>query len=262
MSNFNWTCPHCETPVVMNDNRIETGYAMTESSMQPVEGRRWLRAKLMVCPNPICRMTTVTATLHDVGKDHVGNWVAGSVLNKWQLVPWGKAKAFPDFVPAAIREDYAEACAIKDLSPKAAATLARRAVQGIIRNYWGITKSRLIDEIKALEAMVGTNGVTQETVNNIDAVREVGNIGAHMEKDVDLIIDVDPDEAELLIQLVESLIDETYVERNRRQERSKALLALKAEKAAQKKPATGAVAAAAQPTSASPVIPPSPPHKA
>ena len=158
-------------------------------------------------------------------------------------------------MPLAIREDYAEACAIKDLSPKAAATLARRAVQGIIRDFWGIKKARLIDEIKALEAMVGTNGVTQETVNNIDAVREVGNIGAHMEKDVDLIIDVEPEEADLLIQLVESLIEETYVERNRRQERSAALMQMKAEKAAQKKPAASAVAAAAAPASTSPAIP-------
>jgi len=31
----------------------------------------------------------------------------------------------------------------------------------------------------------------------IDAVRKLGNIGAHMEKDINVIVDVDPEEAEL-----------------------------------------------------------------
>lgn len=36
-------------------------------------------------------------------------------------------------------------------------------------------------------------------------VREIGNIGAHMEADINVIIDVDPDEAQILIDLVELL---------------------------------------------------------
>ncbi|MCP1830281.1 hypothetical protein ACVIHH_005106 [Bradyrhizobium sp. USDA 4518] len=32
----------------------------------------------------------------------------------------------------------------------------------------------------------------------IDAVRIVGNIGAHMEKDVNLIVDIEPGEAQML----------------------------------------------------------------
>jgi hypothetical protein len=234
METFNWTCPHCEAHIVVSEDRMSTDFTVTTSSMQPAEGRQWGRITFFVCTNRKCQKTTLMVGLHEVAKDNLGNSIQGELIRHWQLVPWGNAKVFPDFVPLAIREDYAEACAIKDLSPKAAATLARRAVQGIIRNFWGITKARLIDEIRALEAMVGSNGITQETVDNIDAVREVGNIGAHMEKDVDLIIDVDPAEADLLIQLVESLIEDTYVERNRRQERRKALLELKDEKQAQK----------------------------
>ena len=34
------------------------------------------------------------------------------------------------------------------------------------------------------------------------AVRKVGNIGAHMEKDINVIVDVDPDEAQHLIGLI------------------------------------------------------------
>ena len=33
------------------------------------------------------------------------------------------------------------------------------------------------------------------TWKSIDATRKIGNIGAHMEKDINLIVDVDPKEA-------------------------------------------------------------------
>jgi len=46
-----------------------------------------------------------------------------------------------------------------------------------------------------------------------------------MEKDINTIIDVDPKEAQLLIELIETLIEEWYVARHQRQERMKALKA-------------------------------------
>lgn len=87
----------------------------------------------------------------------------------WQLRPQSNAKPFPPYIPAPIREDYEEACSIKDLSPKAAATLSRRCLQGIIRDYWGISKARLIDEINELKGKVD-----QSTWDAIDAVRNIG----------------------------------------------------------------------------------------
>ncbi len=43
------------------------------------------------------------------------------------------------------------------------------------------------------------------------AVKSVGNIGAHLEQDVNLIVDVDPGEAETLLQLIHLLDIEWYV---------------------------------------------------
>ncbi|MCZ8352460.1 MAG: hypothetical protein O9352_21390, partial [Rhizobium sp.] len=45
------------------------------------------------------------------------------------------------------------------------------------------------------------------------------HIGAHMEKDINIIVDVEPDEAELLLSLVENLFDDWYIARQKRQER-------------------------------------------
>lgn len=81
---------------------------------------------------------------------------------------------------------------------------------------------RLADEINAL------NGKVEPDVwAAIDAVRSVGNIGAHMEKDVNLIVDIEPDEATSLIGLIEMLIKEWYIARHNRQEDLRKMAALK-----------------------------------
>jgi hypothetical protein len=149
----------------------------------------------------------------------------GKNRQSWQLLPDSSAKPQPDYIPVPIVNDYNEACRIKDLSPKASATLARRCLQGMIRDYWKISKSRLIDEITALK-----DKVSPEVWDSLDAVRSVGNIGAHMEKDVNVIVDIEPGEAELLLKLIEDLFDDWYVTRHNRQERQKQIQAMAAAK--------------------------------
>ena len=61
--------------------------------------------------------------------------------------------------------------------------------------------------------------VDPETYAGIQAIREIGDIGAHMEKAVDTIVDVEPGEAELLVELIETLISDWYISRYRRSER-------------------------------------------
>ena len=45
-----------------------------------------------------------------------------------------------------------------------------------------------------------------------------------MEKDINLIVDVEPQETKLLIELVESLFDEWYVSREKRRERNRQII--------------------------------------
>ena len=52
----------------------------------------------------------------------------------------------------------------------------------------------------------------------IDDVRQLGNIGAHMEEDINLIVEVDPEEAAVLIQLIETLITEWNLRRHEREQ--------------------------------------------
>lgn len=132
-----------------------------------------------------------------------------------------------------------EACRIRELSPKASATLSRRCLQGMIRDFCGIKKGRLIDEINELKRRVDEDrapkGVSDDSVEAVDAVRKIGNIGAHMEKDINLIIDVDPEEAQVLVELIETLFDEWYVEREKRKNRFAKIGAIAAAKDEQKR---------------------------
>lgn len=123
--------------------------------------------------------------------------------------PKSLAKKLPEYVPLAIREDYEEAYSIINLSPKASATLARRCLQGMIRNFWDINESNLAKAISQLQ-----DKVSFSQWKAIDSVRSIGNIGAHMEKDVNVIIDVDPYEAEKLLKLIELLVDKWYIARH------------------------------------------------
>ena len=128
-----------------------------------------------------------------------------------QVRPQSLAKQYPDYIPIAIRQDYEEACAIVNLSPKASATLSRRCLQGMIRDYWGITKNNLYEEIGALK-----DKISADLWSSLDALRQLGNIGAHMEKDTNVIVDIDPNEAESLIKLIELLMKEWYINREER----------------------------------------------
>lgn len=100
----------------------------------------------------------------------------------------------------------------------------------MIRDFHGINRRSLVDEINALQ------GVIEPALwDAIDAVRNIGNIGAHMEKDVNVIVDIDPDEAQQLIGLIELLFDEWYVQREERAKRLQAIKALGDAKQAQRR---------------------------
>lgn len=146
-----------------------------------------------------------------------------STTSEWQLIPESKVKSFPDYIPQQIRTDYEEAYLIKDLSPKASATLSRRCLQGMIRDFWGISKRTLNDEIDALEEKIDSS-----TLQAIHALREIGNIGAHMkkEKGTEEILDVARGEAEALIGLIEILFKEWYIAKHEREEQLEKLVAM------------------------------------
>jgi hypothetical protein len=177
-------------------------------------GQRAVYWVAITCPNPVCREYVFRLSTSSTTVKQGGGWQADQVQHTWQLVPQAEMRVLPEYIPQPIIADYKEACAIANLSPKVAATLARRCLQGMIRDFWEVKPGRLVDEIAATEGKVDP-----DAWRAIESVRHVGNIGAHMEKDINVIVDVEPEEAKLLVGLIETLVDEWYVARHERKSR-------------------------------------------
>ena len=222
MSAFNWTCPFC------NHKQAVTEAQNQKSQIVHVHPRNIYGWGIIVeihsigCANDNCMNVQLGIDLYQGNsKDYSSD--KGELIKSWLLLPESFAKPQPDYIPEHIVADYNEACKIRDLSPKASATLARRCIQGIIRDFCKIQKNSLYSEIEELKNRVENNNapenVLQDTVNALHHVRSIGNIGAHMAKDVNLIIDIEPNEVQKLIELIELLFDEWYVHRHDRQQR-------------------------------------------
>lgn len=222
-----WVCPHCEHAVIVSSENSRIG--SIGCAIDSADGNWATSVRYVVCPNPSCRLTTIQVFFGNGTVSHgpYATWYAGTKPKEVRLRPSTYARPMPEYIPRSIREDYEEACAIIDLSPKAAATLARRALQGMIRDFHGVSKANLAKEIEAIR-----DRVDPLTWKAIDAVRGMGNIGAHMERDIDLIIDVDPSEAERLVRLIEMLIREWYIARHGREQELAEIIGINEEKQA------------------------------
>lgn len=226
---YDWTCPFCSRNATLTAENMHSTYTVLEKSN--VHGNCLLRFWFNICPNPKCKKFTLSASLEQAEFEKIARkWTSKGQMHFWNLLPSSRAETFPDYVPAAVLEDYNEACLIKDLSPKASATLARRCLQGILRDYWKVKPGRLVDEIESIK-----DRVDPLTWGAIEAVRKVGNIGAHMEKDINLLVEVEPKEAGLLIGLIELLIKDWYIARENRKAQLSALIAVADQKEKDKK---------------------------
>lgn len=213
-----WICPFCNRhTTVGTENITSTQFQFNDGNK---DGMLQLHFKSISCPNPECKEYEITSSLYKTRMAQ-GTRYVDEQIGFWQLRPQSSARHFPDYIPAPLLADYTEACLIGDLSPKASATLARRCLQGMIRDFWDVKKPNLYEEINAIK-----DKVDPAIWAAIDAVRKIGNIGAHMEKDINLVIDVDPDEAQTLIQLIEVLFEEWYIARKNRADHLASIVAM------------------------------------
>lgn len=196
--NFTYECPFCKSQQAFSHNnmdeetagfRIHCGYRDKEDKIEDI------KVFHIKCTNKACGKITVVAKGYEGKK-------------QWDIIPENVYTEYPEYIPEQIRNDYKEACMIIDKSPKAAATLLRRCLQGMIHDFWGIVEKDLNAEITSLQ-----DKVTATQWQAIDRLRKLGNIGAHMEKDVNLIIDIKPNEALQLKAVIELLLEKWYIAR-------------------------------------------------
>lgn len=195
-------CPYCNSRIAYQDSSVTTAY-FTDGYVSDSKPHSSLdtpyEVSLLCCPE--CGRESVEF----VNREGV----------RMTIQPPDLLSAHLDCVPQAIAADYWEARQVLHISPKASATLSRRCLQGMIRDFWKVKNGRLIDEINALP-----DDLSLESMRAIDVIRRAGNVGAHMAADPNLIQDVEPEEAELLVELLGIFIEDWYVRRHVAAERN------------------------------------------
>lgn len=232
MSNSKIKCPYCKITfptykhnVQQNVNKgtmnhyyfdINNCYSIPEYC----DGNKYC---IVIAQCPECKKDTIYLEEYNIEKNGDPQF--------YMVKPQTICENYPEYVPQSIRKDYQEACAIMYLSPKASATLARRCLQSMIRDFWKVDgKKSLNAEILAIESKVPA---TQW--NAINAVRQLGNIGAHPERDSNLLVDIEDGEAEKMIKLIELLIDQWYINRYEQEQLYSDLVGINDEKQTERK---------------------------
>ena len=131
-------------------------------------------------------------------------------LNKLQVHPLGNARPLSPDVPVPYADRFQKAVRVLPLAADASAALSRRLLQDLIRDKAGITKRTLNDEI---EALLESNVLRSELADDVDVIRQVGNFAAHPIKSQSTgeVVDVEPGEADWLLDVLEELLDFYFV---------------------------------------------------
>jgi len=139
----------------------------------------------------------------------------GEIASSTVIYPTGSGgRALPQEVPAAYRRDFDESSRVLLISPRASAALSRRTLQSIFHNELQIKAGTLAQEI---EEFIHQTGVPSQLIEAVDAIRNVGNFAAHPLKDTQTgtVIEVEPGEAEWLLDVLEALFDFVFVQPTR-----------------------------------------------
>ena len=211
MGEYIWHCPFCSREQTVTDEDRQVSLA--DLTIENADGPRRLVSKFVVCPSPDCRKFSLSASLHGLEVSGKRSYT-GKHLTTWALVPPSRARTFPVVLPPQVLEDYREACLTLDLSPKVAAALSRRCLSEMLRDFWRVQPGGLNDEFRQIRGTA--DPLTWEA---IESVRKRGMIGARMEGEGAEIQDTEAGEADMLIGLIETLIQDWYVTREERRKR-------------------------------------------
>lgn len=157
--------------------------------------------KIVFIKCPSCKKTSIYALGHSKNLE-------GMMVNIYPRVSFNN---YPDYVPAHIKKDYEEAFATVDFSERCAAMLARRCLKNMIEDFWQIDTATLYDGMYALREEMEV-----KLWQAVEGICQLGNIGEHMKKDVNLLQEADDMEAQRLIKLIELFIKEWYIARKNR----------------------------------------------
>jgi hypothetical protein len=133
------------------------------------------------------------------------------VIGDFLVYPKASARPIAADVPEPYSKDFSEACLVLSDSPKASAALSRRCLQHLLREQ---AKVKRADLSKEIDQVLESKQLPTHLANAIDAVRQIGNFGTHPIKSTNSgeIVEVEPGEAEWLLDTLEELFDFYFVQ--------------------------------------------------
>lgn len=214
-------CPHCGVMVQFIQTEIPwEGVAIRGfGRLDHFEARgEWCKSAYVyssTCPN--CNLPIIACKITVL--DNYGTTQVSERSIEPLIFPRCATRFVPPEVPLKIKQDFIEAVEVFEISQKASAALSRRTLQMVLEEQ-GYAASDLDKSID--RALPGLPGHIAE---NLDAIRQVGNFAAHPKKVINTgeIVEVEPEEAKFLLDVLESLFDSYYVQPKKSLERREKL---------------------------------------
>jgi hypothetical protein len=200
-------CPHCRVAIHVEWKTNVLDIEVTERGTNQPLGWQTRYAKCPACAEAIIALNP--------GRLINGRLVAQQTYLVW---PRSSERPCPKEVPRDIADDFKEAVAVLATSPKASAALSRRCLQQVLVQYQS-AEGR--DLQKQIDDFIAKKHPPAYISDQLHAVRQIGNFGAHTQKDeaTGVILPVEPGEAEWNLEVLESLFDFTFVQPALAQER-------------------------------------------
>ncbi len=197
-------CPRCQLGVHIQADR--SVYEIRDESDRAINGKYGAEVSHGLCPECgklLVMLREGPLVVHEEGPE------LQAVIVEQPLFPAGDYRQVDESVPERYRRDFQEAALLVNLSPRASAALSRRLLQTLIRDEYRIKKGDLYHEIEELRS---TGTISQMVRDSVDVIRQVGNIAAHPEwTTVGELVDVEPDEAAWLLDVLELIFEDRFV---------------------------------------------------
>lgn len=224
-------CPYCGCELVWGPEELCTINVTHEDLIETgMERETWVLShkRCGECKRPLIVMIRHLFRLDPFGGGPFSDEIGEPKLQPlWPRTGW--RERCPPEVPEEVAVDYNEACAVIDISPTAAAALARRCMQLILVNEAGAPKSKSLKQ--QIEAVVNDPNTPKHVKNDLDDLRQIGNLSAHANEDVTgQVLRAEPDEAEWTLETLRTLFEHYYVGLAKSKARKAALKAKLAKK--------------------------------
>ena len=213
-------CPYCSKEIHFEPTQAHA-YSYDNPEEETEEEEKGFDIAHGFCPsctNLIVLVRDGIIQLDQRGKEYLDPINSQEIAHPKNANP----RAVPKEVPEKYSEDFDEACAVLLASPKASAAISRRLLQTIIREEYKISERSLAEEIDKFIKLKDTPSYIADAV---DAVRNIGNFAAHPLKDTNTgeIVEVEPGEAEWLLDVLEAVFDFAFVQPEKLKARKESL---------------------------------------